>query len=146
MKVSINSIAYAGKDKQVAGQPPVQKSDLKTGTRFAFLVSMLDATNATPVDIAFDDKDSAGKPIPNFTRTFELWFETAERDAILAALNAAKAEGMSLHYTFTCSSTSKMGAPYANAKGELSQTIILNQNASEPRHAQKVAKPAITFG
>lgn len=140
MKVRINSIASA---KGHTATAPVQKRSAD-GSRFAFLVSIADATNSVPVDLRFDSVASDGVKIGNFSGAYELWFSAEENVEVLARFNAAKASGQVMFFEFTCSSVSK-SVPYLSEKGVTYQSIILNADRFADRVASMAPAPSIKF-
>jgi hypothetical protein len=133
MKVRINSIASGKGSTSIA---PIQKRT-SDGTRFAFLVSLVDVTNSVPVDTRFDTVASDGVKYQNFSGAYELWFTADENSAVLAKFNEAKASGQVMFFEFTCASATK-SAPYLSEKGVTYQSIILN--------ADRFAKRAVSLG
>lgn len=140
MKVRINSIASA---KGHTATAPVQKRSAD-GSRFAFLVSIADATNSVPVDLRFDSVASDGVKIGSFSGAYELWFSAEENVEVLARFNAAKASGQVMFFEFTCSSVSK-SVPYLSEKGVTYQSIILNADRFADRVASMAPAPSIKF-
>lgn len=138
MKVRINSIASG---KGSTSQAPIQKHSAD-GSRFAFLVSIADATNTVPVDLRFDTVASDGVKLENFSGAYELWFTADENSAVLAKFNGAKASGQVMLFEFTCSSVSK-SVPYLSEKGVTYQSIILNADRFAKRAVSVIAAPTI---
>jgi len=138
MKVRINSMASG---KGSTAQAPIQKHSAD-GARFAFLVSIADATNTVPVDLRFDTIASDGVKLENFSGAYELWFTADENPAVLAKFNGAKASGQVMLFEFTCSSVSK-SVPYLSEKGVTYQSIILNADRFKKRAVSVIATPTI---
>lgn len=138
MKVRINAIASG---KGSTSQALIQKRSID-GTRFAFLVSIADATNTVPVDLRFDTVASDGVKYENFSGAYELWFTADENPAVLAKFNGAKASGQVMLFEFTCSSVNK-SAPHLSEKGVTYQSIILNPDRFAKRAVSVVALPPI---
>jgi hypothetical protein len=138
MKVRINSIASG---KGSTAQAPIQKRSAD-GSRFAFLVSIADATNDVPVDIRFDSVASDGVKYQNFSGAYELWFTAEENASVLAKFNGAKASGQVMLFEFTCSSVSK-SVPYLSEKGVTYQSVILNADRFAKRAVSLMAAPTI---
>lgn len=136
MKVRINSIAYQSK-----ATGALQKHNPEN-TYFSFLVSVVDPSNATPVDLRFDRVAADGVKIGNFKETFTIDFSAQENQKVIDKLNLAKASGQILVYEFTCSGTSK-GAPFLKENGETTQTIALWQDRFADRSISVAPAPAI---
>lgn len=140
MKVRINAFASA---KGSTSQAPVQKRSAD-GQRFAFLVSIVDASNTVPVDLRFDTVASDGVKVGNFSGAYELWFSAEENVEIVSRFNAAKASNQVVFYEFTCLSVDK-SVPYLSEKGVTYQTIILNADKFAERICGLAPVPAIKF-
>lgn len=140
MKVRINALASG---KGSTAQAPVQKRSAD-GQRFAFLVSIVDASNTVPVDLRFDTVASDGVKVGNFSGAYELWFSAEENVEIVSRFNAAKASNQVVFYEFTCLSVDK-SVPYLSEKGVTYQTIILNADKFAERICGLAPVPAIKF-
>jgi hypothetical protein len=140
MKVRINALA-SGKGSTT--QVPVQKRSAD-GQRFAFLVSIVDASNTVPVDLRFDTVASDGVKIGNFSGAYELWFSAEENVEIISRFNTAKASNQVVFYEFTCLSVDK-SVPYLSEKGVTYQSIILNADKFAERICGLAPVPAIKF-
>lgn len=140
MKVRINALA-SGKGSTATA--PVQKRSAD-GQRFAFLVSIVDASNSVPVELRFDTVASDGVKIGNFSGAYELWFSAEENVEIVSRFNAAKASNQVVFYEFTCLSVDR-SVPYLSEKGVTYQTIILNADKFAERICGLAPVPAIKF-
>ena len=140
MKVRINALASG---KGSTPQAIVQKRSAD-GQRFAFLVSIVDASNTVPVDLRFDTVASDGVKIGNFSGAYELWFSAEENVEIVSRFNTGKASNQVVFYEFTCLSVDK-SVPYLSEKGVTYQTIILNADKFAERICGLAPVPAIKF-